>query len=108
MIDFTKILPQGQQNAVPAVELAETLNYSDVRTMQSDIREARESGQIICSSAKGYFLPADDSEVEQYIATLKNRALSTLRTLKTANEYLKKDGLQLCFDLEGYANEQTE
>lgn len=108
MIDFIKILPQGQQNAVPAAELAEILNFKDIRTMQMAIGEARREGQLICSSVKGYFLPADDSEIEQYIATLKSRALSTLKTIKTANEYLKKDGSQLCFDLEGFTNEQTE
>ena len=104
-----KVLPQGQQNAVPAVELAEILNYSDVRTMQSDIREARESGQLICSCAKGYFKPESKEEIEQYIKTLRSRALSTIKTVRTATAFLQKNQDQLSFDdiMEGFTNEQT-
>ncbi len=69
--NYGGILPRGKGNAVSAAALAERLGFSSVRTLQLDISEARETGILILSSAKGgYYLPCEDetgiAEVEDF------------------------------------------
>lgn len=85
------IFPQGEQNAVASRDLAALVGASSVRELQSRISEEREGGALILSTCRGgggYFKPspgdAGKVEVERYIATLRARALNTLRVLRSA------------------------
>ena len=51
-------------------------------------------------------MPCNDSEVEEFIAVLRARAINTFRALKSAREYLKEDKAQMSFDdVENFADE---
>ena len=99
--DYEKVLPRGKGNAVSAAALAELLGFRSVRALQKDIEKARESGQLILSaSTGGYYLPADDAEIKEFIATLKSRALMTLRAIKHARQYLNETKGQMSLETE--------
>ncbi|MCM1223383.1 MAG: hypothetical protein NC548_53940 [Lachnospiraceae bacterium] len=105
--DYTKILPIGKENAISTNELAVIMGFSDSRSLQADIAKSRDAGQIILSStAGGYYLPANDSEVQEFVAVLRSRAINTFKALKSAREYLKADKEQMNLDdLEMLENE---
>lgn len=97
--DYTKILPVGKKNAISTNELTVLMGFSDSRALQTDIAKSRNAGQVILSSVQGgYYLPIDDSEVEEFVAVLRARAINTFRALKSAREYLKEDKGQMSFD----------
>lgn len=97
--DYTKILPTGKENAISTNELAVLMGFSDSRALQADIAKARENGQVILSSVQGgYFLPASDDEVREFIGALQARAIGTFKALKSAREYLKENREQITFD----------
>lgn len=97
--DYTKILPVGKENAISTNELTVLMGFSDSRALQSDISRSRDNGQIILSSTSGgYYLPANDDEVREFIGALRARAINTFRALKSAREYLKEDKAQISFD----------
>lgn len=97
--DYTVILPTGKENAISTAELAVIMGFSDSRSLQVDISQSRNAGQVILSSTQGgYYLPANDEEVQEFVAVLRARAINTFRALKSAREYLQRDKEQMCFD----------
>lgn len=85
------LLPQGEQNAISSKSLAELVGTSSVRELQSVIARQREDGSLILSTCRGgggYFRPSPGdkgrAEIDRYIATLRARALNTLRVLRSA------------------------
>lgn len=97
--DYTKILPIGKENAISKNELAVLMGFSDSRTLQADIAKARDNGQVILSSTSGgYYLPANDDEVQEFVAVLRARAINTFKALKSARKYLKEDKTQMSFE----------
>lgn len=100
-IEYEKVLPRGKDNAVSAAALAERLGFRTVRMLQKDIEKARGSGQIILSATTGgYYLPANDAEIEKFIATMRSRALMTLRAIKYVRRYLNETKGQMKMNLE--------
>lgn len=86
------LLPRGEANAVPTKALLKLAGLSDARAMQKQIESERAKGALILSKGGdggGYFLPTSRAEIARYEQTLRRRALSTLRTLKTARRALK-------------------
>lgn len=97
--DYTTILPTGKENAISTNELAVIMGFGDSRSLQADIARSRNEGQVILSSAKGgYYLPANDEEIQEFVSILQAREINTLRVLKSAREHLKRDKGQICFD----------
>lgn len=97
--DYTKILPTGKENAVSSTELTILMGFENIRALQIDIAKSRSSGQIILSSTMGgYYLPADDEEVREFVEVLRARAINTFRAIKSAREYLKEDKNQINMD----------
>lgn len=85
------LLPQGEQNAISSKSLAELVGVASVRELQSVIAQERDNGALILSTCRGgggYFRPSPGdkgrAEIERYIATLRARALNTLRILRSA------------------------
>lgn len=103
------MLLQGEQNALPSGELVRLTGFKSVRELQNEIAREREAGALILSSCRGgggYFLPAPGEagqrEISAFVATLRARALNTLRVLKAAREALEGlDGQVSLDDLEG-------
>lgn len=84
-------LRTGENNAV---SLAEMCNISglDNRSTRLVIEDLRRHGTVICSSDKGYFYPADISELRKYVRREKARSYSIEFTLKTAESLLEEWG----------------
>ena len=94
------LLRSGAENVTPTAELLTLSGIESVRKLQMQIATEREAGALILSSTNGgYFLPSRDperrqQEIQSYIHTLRNRALSTLKILRSANRAVKVSGKQ--------------
>lgn len=103
------LLLQGEGNALPSGELVRLTGFRSVRELQNEIAREREAGALILSTCRGgggYFLPgpseAGQREISAFVATLRARAINTLRVLKAAREALEGlDGQVSLDDLEG-------
>lgn len=98
--DYTIILDEGQENAITARELQEVLGFADIRSLRADISKARCQGQLVLSTPKGeggYYLPKSREEVEEFVYTYSRQAISLLRALRSARQYLNRDEQQLSF-----------
>ena len=90
MTDYTKILPIGKKNAISSKDLAFLMGFDNTRSLQADIAKSRDAGQVILSSAMGgYYLPANDEEIEEFIAVLRARAINTFKALRSAKMALE-------------------
>lgn len=84
------LLPFGRENAVTTEQLVRMTGCGSARELQQRIAHERERGAIICSgSGKGYWRPKDRQEIEQFIKTMKARALNTLKVIRSARQALK-------------------
>ena len=95
-------LSRGAENALSIDYLLSITGHKTARDLQSAIAREREAGALILSSNRsGYFLPDTGEkckqEIERYIGTLRNRALNTLKVLKTARRALSAVESQLSF-----------
>lgn len=101
------LLPQGEANAVSSKELAQMVGAASVRELQHRVAAERGAGALILSTCKGgYFRPQDgevgQAEISHFVATLRSRALNTLKALRAAKEALSKAEGQITLDeLEG-------
>lgn len=84
------LLPFGRENAVTTEQLVRMTGCRSARELQQRIAYEREHGAIICSgSGRGYWRPKDRQEIEQFIKTMKARALNTLKVIRSARQALK-------------------
>ena len=91
---ITDYLPTGTENAIPSKTLAEILGFDTVRELQKAIERERQAGAVIlstCTEGGGYFLPANETEIREFIRTLSNRAKNTRRSMESALDAL--DGM---------------
>ena len=91
---ITDYLPTGKENAIPSKTLAEILGFDTVRELQKAIARERQAGAVIlstCTEGGGYFLPANETEIREFIRTLSNRAKNTRRSMESALDAL--DGM---------------
>ena len=91
---ISDLLLEGAENAIPAKELAKMAGLPNVRQLQEEIAQERDAGAVILStcrngvgitSRRGGYRPR---EIEEYIRTLKSRALNTLRAIRSARAAL--------------------
>ena len=90
-----ELLGQGQSNAIRTADLVRLTGCKSARDLQEQIAKEREAGHLILSSSRrggGYYLPAPGAagkaEIEAFVATLRARALNTLRILRDAKRAL--------------------
>ena len=81
MSKISDFLSVGQEQAVSVQDLAAAVNLPE-RTVHREILNARLSGELILSSERGYFLPADQDEIREYV--IKRKAY-----IKTAGAALR-------------------
>ena len=90
----SSLLSHGAEMAISTCELLRMTGIKSTRLLQVQIAHERGHGALILSNSKGgYFLPDSGAKGEQelrvFIRTLNSRALSTLRTLRTAKRALR-------------------
>lgn len=90
--DYTTILPTGKANAISSKDLAFLMGFDNIRSLQTDIARSRDAGQVILSSSTGgYYLPASNAEIEEFIAILRARAINTFKALRSARIALEME-----------------
>lgn len=84
-------LRRGRENAIPARQLADMLGIRDTRYLRHLIARERRNGAVILSSTDrlhyGYYLAADQADVDRYISQQAKRAQSTLTSIRSAKRY---------------------
>ena len=83
------IIPIGKENAIHADTLA---HYAGITTreLRHKLEELRRNGEVILSSDRGYYLPANLSEVIEYRKKEERRARSVFRSLRSARQLEKR------------------
>ena len=80
---ITELLAEGRENARTGRELAQVLNC-DIRAITGQIERERRAGKPICAATTGgnmgYYLAADERELEEYCNALKHRAMELFKT----------------------------
>lgn len=99
------VLPVGESNAISSSDLANLVSLPNVRILQEHIARERESGSLILSKSHnggGYFRPspgaAGEAEIARFIATVRSRALNSLKILRGAKTALSGPEGQLDID----------
>lgn len=88
--EIVNLLPRGKENAISTSELVNLLGCGSTRELQQIIARERCAGAIICSgSKKGYWLPKDRKEVEDFCKTMDKRAKNIFNATKSAKRYLE-------------------
>lgn len=89
MIDFSTVLNKGKENGIHSRQLAEILGITQ-RELRLNISQARQDGQVIASSPAGYYIPAGEDEVREYVSIMWARTKSTFKNMKSAKTWLKE------------------
>ena len=98
-MNIESLLQCGAENALSTAELLELTDFRTARELQKQIAAERERGALILSSTSGYFMPSQnlerrEREIRAFIRTLRARALSTLKVLRSASRAVKVSGQQ--------------
>ncbi len=79
-LQVADFLLAGEMNAVPMRHLKSIL-HRDGRTIRTLIEQERRSGTLILSDNQhGYFLAANQGEVERFVRSMKHRAYEIIET----------------------------
>ncbi len=90
-LTICSFLPSGKENAISTQELMQRIGCKSARDLQVMISREREAGAIICSGAgSGYWLPANEKEIRDFIRMTTNRARNTFKATLSARKYLKE------------------
>jgi len=84
------LLKRGKENAISTKNLVTLSGSKSVRHLQERIADERAAGAIICSgSGKGYWLPANRKEIEDFCHTMDKRARNIFVATKSARRALE-------------------
>lgn len=93
---LTDYLSVGEENAITCKQLSKYLGLSE-RDITIQINALRKKGELICSNTQsGFWLPADDRDIEQFVRGMQGRIKDMQRAMKPAIEYLKNGGGDNC------------
>lgn len=88
-----ELLRTGAENAITGKELAAILNCN-IRDITTKIEAERREGQPICASAAGvnggYYLAANDEELQEYCNRIQHRAAELFKTRRALLNVLKQ------------------
>lgn len=89
---ISRILLEGEANALPGHEIRRILGLKDGREVTSLVERERRGGVPICASCDnrqpGYFLPETPGELERYIKSLEGRIREVAATRDALEETL--------------------
>ena len=82
----------GRENTTSSERLQQLSGLSE-RDLRKTIEQLRRSGRVIISAVDGgYYKPANTAELKRFIHKENSRALSVLKTLKSARKLLHEWG----------------
>lgn len=76
---ISDLLRRGGDNATTCRELASLTGWRD-REITRSIEAERRAGTPICVNGAGYFLPANDIELDRYLISLQHREAEVRKT----------------------------
>ena len=86
---IASLLRKGKENAISTKDLVYLSGCKSARHLQEKIAEERVAGAIICSgSGKGYWLPANRKEIEEFCQTMEKRAKNIFNATRSARRAL--------------------
>ncbi len=85
------LIPKGKINAISLSRLA-TLTGQTNRTVKQIVLKARESGEPICSSQYGYYMPSTLEEAIEYYEAQMKRVSTSYGVLRTMKKYIEREG----------------
>ena len=89
---LTDYLSVGEENAITCKQLSKYLGLSE-RDITIQINALRKKGELICSNTQsGFWLPADDRDIEQFVRGMQGRIKDMQKAIKPAVDYLKNGG----------------
>lgn len=101
MIDINDVLrhiPYGAQNGVSMKSLIHSTGLSD-RTVRTVISKLRiDEGIPIAGDGHGYYRPATREELLRYVIMFNKRAMTALKSIKSAREQLEEMEGQLSIE----------
>lgn len=84
------LLRKGKENAISTKDLVRLSDSKSVRHLQQRIADERAAGAIICSgSNKGYWLPKNREEIQEFCLTMEKRAKNIFNATKSARRALE-------------------
>ena len=89
------LIPSGEENAITARELASLLNvhWRIVTLTIHLLRCSKKRLIVICGSGKGYFLPANNAELEHFVRQMRSRVKHIRAATRSAERLLKLGGV---------------
>ena len=108
------IVPQGEENAIPAAEVCRILGVTPRERRAIAARELNEGLLVLYSTQKpgGYFRPSDGEKGRQEIQRFRARELARLRSfgkkVKIADDILKQCAGQTQLDPPGEAQNRPD
>ena len=76
---ISDLLRLGADNATPCRDLARVLNW-EPRAVTRAIEAERRAGTPIAANGRGYFIPATDFELDEYLRRLHHREAEVRKT----------------------------
>lgn len=87
-------IPYGRENAISMAQLSKRLGVCD-RTVRRLVLNARSAGYNIISGRNGYyFTDTADQDTKRFCKEREKAAVTTLKSIKTAQEKLKGSGYE--------------
>ena len=91
---ISDFLQEGAENALTARELTQLLGIKNQREITRAIERERLAGAPICASCEtggqGYFLAADEAEMERFVYSLARRVANVSGTLAACEDTLNR------------------
>ena len=87
-----ELLAEGRENARTGRELAQYFNCN-IRDITEQVEKERRDGHPICAASgenPGYYLAANDDELQHYCDRLKSRAIELFKTRKALVDTLRQ------------------
>lgn len=88
MLDIADFIPRGKENAITRQNLCEITGLND-RAVRESISQARREIPIISLANKGYYIPTEKEDVEQWVKQEEHRAKSIFWSMAGAKKFLK-------------------
>ena len=90
-LDIMSILSEGEENAVKVRQLSKILDLSG-RDITICINALRRSGEVICSSRQGLFLPSTFDDVKRFFRQMTSRQREIEKAKQSAKRYIEAHG----------------
>ncbi len=90
-LNIINLLSEGENNAIKTSEISRLTGLNQ-REVTLYINALRRSGEVICSSEKGYYLPSCLYEVERFYRQMTSRQREIEKAKQSAKNYIEKHG----------------